>query len=532
MANDDIQNLLRIGIQAAQSGNQAAAHRILEQVIEQAPDNELAWIWMASVAETAAERRACLQKVLDINPGNTRARQALDKLQRMTPAASPARRSESPGPAPDSNLRSPTRTRAVRTAELERDALLKAHSRRRQRSLPPLLFTLIALLAVAMIAAGLLLLWNNGQPDDDAAPTTPPAAAVGGAATPVTVIPGVYVTPTPIGGVLRTLPPRETLPPTWTPTATWTPSATPPPTATPLPLSAYTLIVSFRPTGDINWELYTMRADGSQKQRVSLRLPPAPEGSEITLLHVRDAAFSPDRQRVALTGQISESWLDGDTQQTGEYEELFVAPAAGGTIERLTEQHASAVEAATWSPDGQQIAFASDADGDFDVYVIPAEGGTPGLLTRDHQAADRYPAWSPDGAYIAFASDRNSPGELEVFRLDVATSAIKQLTDNVNSSYAPAWSPDSQSIVFLSNRLGNTDLYVMTANGDGERALLVRDVEAEERDPAWSPDGEWIAFSSNRAGPVLDLFMIHPDSSGLQRITPGDGDTRYPAWQP
>ena len=533
MANDDIQNLLRTGIQAAQSGNKAAARRILAQVVEQEPDSELAWIWMASVVDTATERQACLQRVLEINPNNSRARQALDQLQRMTPPPTPAPPRESAEPRPDSTLRSPTQTRAARTAELEREALLKAHSRRRQHSLPPLLFTLIALLAVVMITAGLLLLWNERQTDDEpSAPTAPPGTAAGALPelTPTSAVSGQFATPTPIGGTLRTLPPRETLPATWTPTATWTPSVTPEATATPVPLESFTLLVSFRSTGETGWDLYTMRADGTQQRRINLRLPAAPEGTEITLLSVRDAAFSPDGQQIAFTGTIRESRSDGDTQQTDEYEELFIAPAAGGLAERLTEHRAGTVEEATWSSDGKQIAFASDADGDFDIYVITADGGTPGSLTRN-QDTDRYPAWSPNGEWIAFASDRNTPGELEIFRLEVETSTVKQLTENVNSSYSPAWSPSSQSIVFLSDRRGNTDLYVMTADGAGERALLVRDVEAEERDPAWSPDGEWIAFSSNRAGPVLDLFMIRPDGTNLQRITPEDGDTRYPAWQ-
>jgi hypothetical protein len=527
LAHEDLQTLLRTGIQAAQSGNKAVARAILEQVIEQAPENELAWIWLASVVETTAERRDCLLKVLAINPNNVRAKQALARLERVTP---PVAKGEPQRPRATSA--STAASRAARSADLERDVLLKAHARRQRRS--PLLFMTVGLLAVAMIAAGLILLLDRLQSETDEATPVAPSAAVGAIPFPtgLTQVPD-FVTPTPIGGSLRTLPPRQTMPPTWTPTATWTPSATPSPTATPPPQTSYTLLVSQKGGGQDQWALVVMLADGSGKQMIPLRLPTTGDQAEqvLTLLEVYDAAFSPDGQRIAFTGRLGEARVVGGQTTTVEYEELFVAPATGGDARKLTTLAADHVEDAAWSPDGKQIAFASDADGDFDIYIIPAEGGTPSMITRN-KAEDREPAWSPDGKYLAFSSDRTSPGELEIWRMTVIGSDLKQLTENVNSSYAPSWAPDSQSIVFLSNRRVNTDLYIMTADGTGQRALLVRDVDAEERDPAWSPDGRWIAFSSNREGPVFDLYLIRPDGTELQRITHGDGDTRYAAWKP
>ena len=89
MSNEEIQNLLRTGIQTAQSGNKAIARRILEQVVAQDPQNELGWIWLASVVDAPSERRECLQKALAINPNNERAKQALDKLNQLREAGRP-----------------------------------------------------------------------------------------------------------------------------------------------------------------------------------------------------------------------------------------------------------------------------------------------------------------------------------------------------------------------------------------------------------------------------------------------------------
>ena len=78
------------------------------------------------------------------------------------------------------------------------------------------------------------------------------------------------------------------------------------------------------------------------------------------------------------------------------------------TLTNLTGNPASD-RAAEWSPDGTQIAFVSDRDGDLDVYAMNADGTGVRQLTND-PARDNVPAWSPDGSLIAFSSDRANPG--------------------------------------------------------------------------------------------------------------------------
>ncbi len=533
MATDDIQQLLRTGIEAAQSGNKALARRLLAQVTEQAPDNELAWIWLASVAPSVDERRHCLERVLAINPDNERAQQALTKLARLAQPSAPSHAPPAPEPAEETES-APVRTRTDRAAELEREAILRAHVRRERRRLNPVLFTLLGLLAVAMIAAGAFLLWQESQSEDDEPPTPATRTATQSAAqpTPRPQDPPSYVSPTPVGGVLRTVPVQQpTALPTWTPTATWTPLPSPTATPTPLPLDTFVLLVSEWPEGENAARLITMQADGSQPQRITLRPPSSAPDSDLTLLSVYDGVFSPDGQQVAFTAKVSAVRTEDGEPVTLEFEDIFVAPPQGGAIRRLTQLEASQVVNATWSPDGQQIAFASDADGDFDIYIVNVETGAITLLTRN-EYEDRDPAWSPTGDAIAFASDRSGPGFLEIWRVAPDGADLKQLTDNENSRFAPAWSPDGTSIVFLSNRRVNTDLYVMDADGNGERALIVRDRPTEERDPAWSPDGQWIVFSSNRESPNYELFLIRPDGSDLQRVTFETGNLRHADWQP
>lgn len=198
MPDDDLQRLLRSGIEAAQSGRHADARALFDQVIARDPDQELAWLWKATVAETVDERRACLRRVLVINPENLQAGQALERLARQA----------TPGPSAD------------RAALLPRDAPPRRSYRR--------LATGLIAGGVALIALGAVLIAGSllGGP---AEPTPDPAARPAWVLT-VTgrapQAPAYPATATPLGGEVRTIPARAPeLPATWTPTATWTPSA-------------------------------------------------------------------------------------------------------------------------------------------------------------------------------------------------------------------------------------------------------------------------------------------------------------------
>jgi CheY-like chemotaxis protein len=64
---------LRAGISAAKSGDRTEARDLLFQVTENDPQNEAAWLWLASISEYPEELLANLDKVLSINPANEKA---------------------------------------------------------------------------------------------------------------------------------------------------------------------------------------------------------------------------------------------------------------------------------------------------------------------------------------------------------------------------------------------------------------------------------------------------------------------------
>jgi TolB protein len=95
----------------------------------------------------------------------------------------------------------------------------------------------------------------------------------------------------------------------------------------------------------------------------------------------------------------------------------------GGEVEQLTDDPGMDWLPA-WSPSGEEIAFVSNRDGNWDVYVVGTGGGIPTNATNT-PGTDTEPVWSPSGERILFASDRG--GDLELFIVSVDGGSAERL---------------------------------------------------------------------------------------------------------
>jgi Tol biopolymer transport system component len=96
-----------------------------------------------------------------------------------------------------------------------------------------------------------------------------------------------------------------------------------------------------------------------------------------------------------------------------------------------------------WSPDGQWITFASDAEGQFEIFVIPAAGGKPRRLTFD-TAFEHVPSFSRDGKWIYFSSNRS--GTYQVWKMPAAGGEAVQLTRD--GGWVSCESPDGAFVYY------------------------------------------------------------------------------------
>ena len=127
-----------------------------------------------------------------------------------------------------------------------------------------------------------------------------------------------------------------------------------------------------------------------------------------------------------------------------------------------------------WSRDGGRIAYhgCDERGGNCGVWVSQPGGFNAARLTSE--ASDTAAAWSPDGTQVAFASTRT--GNWDLHLVEVATGQEKRLTEHAAADYAPEWSPDGKQIAFLSDREGAWAVYILDVrSGQVEKLIATGD---------------------------------------------------------
>jgi Tol biopolymer transport system component/C-terminal processing protease CtpA/Prc len=124
-------------------------------------------------------------------------------------------------------------------------------------------------------------------------------------------------------------------------------------------------------------------------------------------LWLRYPAISPDGSQIAFS-------YKGD---------LYTVPVSGGDAKQLT-MHVAHDYMPVWSPDGQNIAFASNRFGNFDIYLTSVNGGNATRLTTFSGAESPY-AFTPDGKYIVFGAKIQAPAASAAFPSPVMSELYK-----------------------------------------------------------------------------------------------------------
>jgi dipeptidyl aminopeptidase/acylaminoacyl peptidase len=215
-----------------------------------------------------------------------------------------------------------------------------------------------------------------------------------------------------------------------------------------------------------------------------------------------------------------------------------------------------------WSPDGQTLAFFSDAGptaGQQQIYVINVNDNQPAFRVTSVKGQLAQPKWSPDSKQLAVlfvAGSTQSTGALVAYKPDsgvvggvVEEQRIAILNKGQLREVSPAnmfvydydWSPDGQAFAAEAVEGSGTNNYwiaqLYTVRADTGKTTSIWKPPLQIAGPRWSPDGKSIAvihgIMSDEGQTGGDVYLVPAAGGAAKNVTPNlEGSARALAWRP
>ncbi len=286
-----------------------------------------------------------------------------------------------------------------------------------------------------------------------------------------------------------------------------------------------------------DYDLWRMQADGSDLRK---------------LLETSNDELFPDLVR-GTRGKLAYA-ADGSTWN------IWTLTVVGENNAQLTTQTASNQIQPSWSYDGSQIAYASNAaqtpsTTTWEIYTMTNVGGSQTKLTSQTPYWAIAPAYSPINDDIVFVSNKNATGGSSIWLWDDSASSASEIYDSSGhdgdastTGYPsglstdldlptdigvskPAWKADGTKIAFSTDKDGDIDILVTDADGtdpetleeyvEGLTGTTFSNTITSSNDefcPYWLEDGTGLAFVK-KVGTAYDIYKVSFSNGAVTKLT-------------
>ncbi len=228
--------------------------------------------------------------------------------------------------------------------------------------------------------------------------------------------------------------------------------------------------------------LYKMDLESGETTKISINIH---FDNPNTLAYFKEVKKDINTYNISPTGKRALFDARGD---------IFTVPAKDGITENLTQTQGIRERAPVWSPDGKNIAYISDATGEYEFYLLEnKKNAIPKQLTFNSSAWKYEAVWSPNSKYLLY-SDRTM--QLKLINVELGTETV---IDNATMSEIEDYSfaPNSEWLTY-SNQSENDNSAIWVYNiADNKKSQVTND-NFSDTEPVFSNDGNYIFFLSDR----------------------------------